>query len=600
MYKVLLVDDEEVVREGIAHNIDWDRHGFALVGACANGRDAADAMVALHPDLVITDICMPFGDGLALAEFIARRFPATKVILLTGFNDFAYAQRAVKLNAYDYILKPITAKELRELLDKARADLDAERARLDEVDRMRKRLGESSALLRERLVVRLLAGGMGEQELHRQLSDCRLPAVSCWSLVAIDLDGSLAVDAGRDLATPIRSDSGSDDLDGGTALEPPPERWPQSATHEEASGPVPGGDFKRLALASLCRELVDRAAAESAEKGAEEGAAAAATDADGRVLLLVTGEAPAETERRALAAAAAVQRATREQLRCGSTAGVGSIVETPAELPVSYRDSLFALDHRFILGADRVISWREAAEHARRLAGEEHEGEPAGREIREAEQRLLQAIKTGTNADCLVAVDGVIDHMRHTFVTSRRAYLTLHRLLARIAETCEELRIDGEELLAPDGTDPFVDLFTLSTLEEISVRLKSLCTRISDLLGRMRLSYSQIKAQQAQELIAQHYGDPRLSLHALCRDLGVSLSHFSMIFKEATGRTFTEYLTAVRLEQAMLLLKTTTMKAYEIAQAVGYADQHYFSIIFKKETGVSPIQYREKFVPAAR
>ncbi len=599
MYKVLLVDDEEVVREGIAHNIEWDRHGFALVGTCANGRDAADAMVALRPDLVITDICMPFGDGLALTEFIAGRYPATKVILLTGFNDFAYAQRAVKLNAYDYILKPITAKELRELLDKARAVMDAERARLDEVDRMRKRLGESLAVLRERLVVRLLSGSISGQELTRELSDCRLPAAGRWSLVAVDLDGPLAVAAGRGLIAPADSDSRSDDLDEGSGVDPVPEPWPQPVLRDEAPLPVPGSDFKRLALASLCRELVDRAAADSAS-GPGEGAAAAAADADGRVQLLVTGETTADNERRALAAAAEVLHATREQLRCSSTAGVGSIVETPAALPDSYRDALLALDHRFILGSDRVISWREAAEHVRRISGGEREGEPAGRQIREAEQRLVQSIKVGTAAECLAAVEALTDLLRRTFVTSRRAYITLHRLFARIAETCEELRIDGEDLLSSDGADPFVDTFALSTLDEIAVRLKSLCTRISELLGRKRLSYSRIKAQQAQEFIAQHFGDPQLSLQSLCRDIGVSPSHFSMIFKEATGKTFTEYLTAVRLEQAMILLRTTAMKAYEIAQAVGYADQHYFSIIFKRETGMSPIQYREKFIPAAR
>ena len=88
MYKFLIIDDEPVVREGIAGNIDWEAHGFRLVGTCRDGREGLQAVEELRPDVVLTDICMPFVDGLELAASIAEQYPATKTILLTGHDEF--------------------------------------------------------------------------------------------------------------------------------------------------------------------------------------------------------------------------------------------------------------------------------------------------------------------------------------------------------------------------------------------------------------------------------------------------------------------------------------------------------------------------------
>ncbi len=112
MYRFLIIDDEPVVREGIAEIIDWKAHGFELVGTCRDGREGLRAVEELQPDVVLTDICMPFVDGLELASFIADQYPGTKTILLTGYDEFEYAQEAVKLKVHDYLLKPITAGEL--------------------------------------------------------------------------------------------------------------------------------------------------------------------------------------------------------------------------------------------------------------------------------------------------------------------------------------------------------------------------------------------------------------------------------------------------------------------------------------------------------
>lgn len=129
MYSIMLVEDESAVREGILKKINWREHGFELAGAFENGKQAADALEEAHVDVVITDVNMPVMDGLALARLISETAPQTIVVILTGFGDFSYAQTAIRYKVHEYILKPITAKQLRELLDKLCSELDARRAR---------------------------------------------------------------------------------------------------------------------------------------------------------------------------------------------------------------------------------------------------------------------------------------------------------------------------------------------------------------------------------------------------------------------------------------------------------------------------------------
>lgn len=165
MYKVLLVEDEAAVREGIVQRIDWGAHGFVLAGACEDGRGAMRVLESGAVDVVITDINMPVMDGLALSEQIQQHWPDTIVVILTGFGDFTYAQKAIRYRVQEYILKPITARQLRELLDKLRAELDSRRAAAGQVAALMDDVGKARDLMRTQVLQKLLAGeGADEAE----------------------------------------------------------------------------------------------------------------------------------------------------------------------------------------------------------------------------------------------------------------------------------------------------------------------------------------------------------------------------------------------------------------------------------------------------
>ncbi len=164
LYKVLLVDDEEDIRVGISRKMDWSGLGFELVGEAENGRDALELAESVQPDVVLTDIKMPFMDGLELCSILTKRLPGSKFVVFSGFDDFEYAKQAVRMNVSEYILKPINAAELSAVLQKLKEQLDTERTERQNQETLRERYEESLPVLRSLFLSRLLEGRVDRTE----------------------------------------------------------------------------------------------------------------------------------------------------------------------------------------------------------------------------------------------------------------------------------------------------------------------------------------------------------------------------------------------------------------------------------------------------
>lgn len=158
LYRVLLVDDEEDIRQGISQKMDWLGLGFSLVGEAANGQDALELAEALRPDVILTDIKMPFMDGLELCRILTDRLPAARFVVFSGFDAFEYAKQAIQMNVVEYILKPINADELSAVLRRLKEELDRQRAERRNVELLRSRYTENLPILRELFYANLLDG----------------------------------------------------------------------------------------------------------------------------------------------------------------------------------------------------------------------------------------------------------------------------------------------------------------------------------------------------------------------------------------------------------------------------------------------------------
>ena len=170
LYRIILVDDEEEVRKGIIRKIDWNRLGFEVVGDAENGAEALEKIEQLEPEVVMTDIRMPFMDGLTLTERIRQKYPSMKVLIFSGFDDFEYAQQAIKLNVTEYILKPVNVEELSEILTRVKKNLDEEISQRRDAALLRESYQKSLPILRAVFLNDLVRGtadaGMIEEKLQ--------------------------------------------------------------------------------------------------------------------------------------------------------------------------------------------------------------------------------------------------------------------------------------------------------------------------------------------------------------------------------------------------------------------------------------------------
>lgn len=165
MYKLILVDDEAEVREGMRRRIDWASYGFVVTGEAENGREALDLLERDMPDVVVTDISMPIMNGLELSAALRERYPTVKIVILTGYDEFEYARQAIRLEVQDYVLKPVTAAGVGEILQKLREKIDAETALMEDMMTLRTHYRLSRPVMRDRFLTQLMRRGGEERAL---------------------------------------------------------------------------------------------------------------------------------------------------------------------------------------------------------------------------------------------------------------------------------------------------------------------------------------------------------------------------------------------------------------------------------------------------
>lgn len=172
MYNVLLVEDEYMVRQGLKETIPWDEMGCAIVGEADNGISALELLDTLSPDIILSDIRMPAMDGLQFAETALRHKPNVRIVFLTGFDDFKYAQQAIKLGAADFLLKPTNPDELMNVFHRLTEQLDQERKAKAEAEQLEFKVGAGQPLIMEKLLYDILLdyAGTYEKELFHEFS----------------------------------------------------------------------------------------------------------------------------------------------------------------------------------------------------------------------------------------------------------------------------------------------------------------------------------------------------------------------------------------------------------------------------------------------
>ena len=524
LYKIMVVDDEAEVRTAIAHIIDWRALGFEIVADAENGLDALEKAEALDLDVVLTDIKMPFMDGLELGAELSRRKPGLKLIIFSGFDAFEYAQEAIKLNVVEYVLKPVNAAELTAVLGRVRDLLDAEIAQRRNIDQLDQAYQKSLPLFREKFLQSLLRGPMDPREVAQQA----------------DRFG-LTVREGRYKIVAVCS------------LSPGPERPP--ALSEELL-PVSVEQMLSDAFRGRCHREIYTSVSSILVVTAWDREPV-------EPLMRLLGEVCSESER---------------ILGITVTAGIGRPCRRLEELYRSCAEAWAAVEYKAVVGGGKPISIQDM---------ERLERTPQGPDDRRGRQ-LLSAIKFGSEEQIAALVGQLLADSGDDWSPQSRCIGVLGALLPII----QQYKLGEEEMLGP--RQEWLSLLTQdASLEDLRAWLIAVCLRMSGSMDQRRTSTAKRLVEEAERYIREHYQDSGLSVERLCDHLHISQSYFSTIFKQETGRSYVQYLTDVRMEHAVELLRSTDDKTYLIAEKVGYDEPNYFSYVFKKRFGVTPSQFRK-------
>lgn len=532
LYRIILVDDEEEVRKGIIRKIDWEALGFQVVGDAENGQDALEKIEQLEPDVVMTDIRMPYMDGLTLTSWIRQKYPSVKVLIFSGFDDFEYAQKAIKLNVTEYILKPVNVEELTRILNRVRENLEQEIEQRRDVDLLRESYLSSLPILRELFLNDMVRGNMPAENIRQKLEEYKIDILGAekWLTAVINVENEASEETGLTF-------------------------------HQEK-------ELIPISVKSLLEDNLKDYCRFTAFNSAVGVTLIAAVDGERKQTSLIDllGDICKEIKR---------------ILQVTVTIGIGYFSRELEQLPAAYQSAVDALGYREIVGTGKTIYINDM--------------EPVSRGKLQLETRdeadLIAVVKFGTREKIEAAaknfaarMEGARVHMRQLQVYQMSIINCLIRLMQQ-----QDL-----ELGAMFGTDEMYGKVIYGNMkpEEFASVITEVGCRMNEAMNRERDKTAKKVILEAKQYILDHYQDPELSVDVMCRQLHMSPAYFSTVFKRETGQTYIAYLTEVRLDKAVELLNTTDDKTYVIAQKVGYQEQNYFSYVFKKRFGISPTKFR--------
>lgn len=528
MHKIMIVDDDRIIRQGLVKTIPWLEHGFEVVGEAGDGEQALKIIQSKQPQIVVSDIRMPFMDGLELARQTKEYNSAIKFIFLTGFEDFSYAKAAIDLKAIDYLLKPVERDVLLEKVKQAAAVYDKEQGNAIQ-------LKEAKPYLRTKLFRKILAGQENDDVYVREGAH-----------LGLDLDYAYSV------CMLMRID----DYD------------------KEEIHPKAGHD-------NLKQELVNTINAIIADNGTIGATVILEHDAMAMFLL---GDDEASLGKQALVIAQNVCEQVRSFLQTTLTIGLGTVQTGLKGMAASFDDANAVLAFRHVIGKNTVITINDIDA----LVNEVQQNTV------QSEEDLVEKVRLGLVDDALQLLSG----LESCLCSSR---LTLEEIRMRAVDMLLGL-FKGAAKWAPEWckqhkikkTQYYNAINNMQTVTEIMELMRSLVDSLAQFMTEENSNQRSDVIDEVTAYIEEHYAEHGLSLQDIGQYVHMNPIYLSVLFKKKKKITFTGFLLQIRMTKAMEMLRATDLKTYEVAEKTGYSSPEYFGACFKKYTGSSPLEFRNR------
>lgn len=535
--KVFLVEDEYIVREGIKNNIDWEKNGYDFCGEASDGELAFPMISEKRPDIVITDIRMPFMDGIELSRMIKEEYPEIKIIILSGHEEFEYAKAAIQIGVEEYLLKPINGDELLQVVNRVAQKIKEE--------------NESRETLQE---------GEGDENFEyakRQLLS---------SLIDDNASLSDAMEQGKKIHLNLMAQC-----------------YNIMMLKLQRKNKEQGFSQRILELYKTMEDTLKE----------QDGQSIMFDRAPEGKVILFMGSGEEEIRRNMDVFAGQFREILPEYEDVTYFGSVGVPVMRLRELGESYEAASHGFSYRFLTEPNQIVDNHTVFDQTRNE--KKFSCSIGSADIQNLDKQKIESFLKGGEMDEIHFF--VEEYMKNTGDAGKnsmifRQYIVMDmffaasHFLTQITDGREQL---GEPFESPEQMQKIV-----SDLEATVVYIKELFTKVMQVRDAQTTEHNSDVVENAKKYISENYHDEELTLNTVAHEVNVSPNHLSAMFSQKTGQTFVKYLTEVRMHRAKELLKCTSKRSNEICEEVGYRDPHYFSHLFKKNVGCSPIQYRER------
>jgi two-component system response regulator YesN len=543
MLKIFLAEDEVIVRETIKRMIPWEELGFELVGEAADGEMALPLLIRQKPDLLITDIKMPFMDGLTLAKLAKKELPELKIVILSGYDDFNYAKQAINIGVEDYLLKPITKNALIERISEIRSRYEHEKTQKEYYEKFQREMQAYEKNSSRDFFEALVRGSMDMMEVYKK---------------AEKLGVDIVAEAYNILIFTMNSEEDFSGQKEGYS------EWEAESLEmlEEFFSGHPSAMLFRSNIFSYGVLL----------KGQKESIKEITKECVGKIQGILK----------------------RKESKREWFLAVGQPVERLSQIKKSYHTASRAFSQRYLY-VENILYYdeMEMMEHRSGQADTNDNAYLKKVDVNALNPAILQkflsnGIQEETEnfvKDYFYAIGQEpmesLVFRNYVILNVRFSVITFLKGLGCDTEGMEPE--NTEEILAESGKN----------IESAIAYAEKMVSQAITIRDQNSGNKNRSILKTAVDFIESHYMEEEISLNTVANVANVSANHFSALFSQNMGQTFIEYLTSLRMNKAKELLRCTGMRSSEIAGEIGYKDAHYFSYLFKKTQGMTPSDYRK-------
>lgn len=534
MYRLLVVDDEYNIREGLANAIPWRDIDVEVIGAAVDGEDAYDKVALLSPDIVITDVNMDNLNGLELTSLIRQNYPFVKIIILSGYDDFEFVSKALELKVSAYIIKPIQSEELTGAVHKVILEIESDKKLKEKICSMEQEIDRNKSLLVDKLLHDILNGAIGssaELDLRKGFLDIsfRKKYYACVIITItdqLDIVREVGMKKLQGLVFSMRS-----------VL--------YDVMNEYELWPLVGGSGSLTIIVGIDSE----------------------DNNDFRMVF----------EQRLEQLVTDIQK----HLGIHISITIGGIYGNILDVSKAF------------IEASRASEYNAASANASIIFIDDVPASHGGRYFFPADRvnLLLASFNDATDDKTNAIISDLFDIMEKQPKSQTR--INIMGLYGMVSRKAMELGVDIYQLFTHDSLDPYAALERFRTRDQIEKWFNNIVIRIKSEIKNQHVSTAKSVIVKATEFLKDNYANPYLSLADISSHVFFNASYFSRLYKKETGESYVETLTMLRLEKAKKLLKETNIKIADISNNTGYPSSRYFCSLFKKHTGFTPLEYRK-------